>query len=252
MFFILSKLLFFLLVPFTWIMLLLVWICFAKSAKLKRRLTILTISISIIFSNPWLYKKATLAWQAPKKNLSDSAQYETGILLTGMVQFDKFNEGYFGAASDRFIQTASLYHTGKIKKILVTGGSGSLLHGYPAEAEYLRKALINIAVPEKDIIVEPLSRNTHENAIFSKKIIDSLQLRPPFLLITSAFHIPRSSAVFKKAGIQFIAYPCDYKVVKEKFSLDDILMPDAKLLKNWSELIKEIIGLAAYKLTGKA
>jgi uncharacterized SAM-binding protein YcdF (DUF218 family) len=252
MFFILSKLLFFLLIPFTWIMLLLFWIYFTKSAKLKRKLTILTISISIIFSNPWLYKEVTLTWQASKKNLSTSEQYEAGILLTGMVQFDKYNEGYFGAASDRFIQAANLYHTGRIKKILVTGGSGSLLYDYPAEAEYLKKALVNNAIPEKDIIVEPLSRNTYENAIFSKKIIDSLQLKPPFLLITSATHMPRSSAVFKKTGIQFIAYPCDYKVVKDKFSFDDMLMPDAKLLKNWSELLKEIIGLAAYKLTGKA
>lgn len=252
MFFILSKLLFFLLIPFTWIMILLVWIYFTKSARLKRRLTILTISITILFSNPWLYKKVTLAWQLPRKALSVQEQYEAGILLTGMVQFDKHNEGYFGAAADRFIQTASLYHTGRIKKILVTGGSGSILHNYPAEAEYLKNALVANAVPEKDIIVEPLSRNTYENAVFSKKIIDSLQLKPPFLLITSALHMPRSSAVFKKAGIAFIPYPCDYKVVEEKFSFDDTIIPDVKLLKNWSELLKEMVGLLAYKLTGKA
>jgi len=252
MFFILSKLLLFLLIPFTWIMILLIWIYFAKSARLKRRLTILTIGITIIFTNPWLYKKATLAWQAPKRNLSEQEHYETGILLTGMVLFDKNHEGYFGSSSDRFIQTATLYHTGKIKKILVTGGNGSLLHNYPAEAEYLKKALVANAVPEKDIIVEPLSRNTYENAIFSKKIIDSLQLKPPFLLITSALHMPRSNSVFKKAGISFVSYPCDYKVVKGKLSFDDILMPDAQLLKNWSDLLKEIIGLAAYKITGKA
>ncbi|MFZ6023876.1 MAG: YdcF family protein [Bacteroidota bacterium] len=252
MFFILSKLLFFLLIPFTWIMILLVWIYFTKSRELKRRLTIITISITIIFTNPWLYKKATLSWQTPKKNLSAQEQYETGILLTGMVQFDKYNKGYFGTSADRFIQTATLYHTGKIKKILVTGASGSLLHGYPAEAEYLKNVLLNNAVPEKDIIIEPLSRNTYENAIFSKKIIDSFQLKPPFLLITSALHMPRSSAVFKKASISFVTYPCDYKVVEEKISFDEVFMPDAKLLKSWSELLKELIGLAAYKLTGKA
>lgn len=252
MFFILSKLLLFLLIPFTWIMILLIWLYFVKSARLKRRLTILTISITVIFTNPWLYKKVTLAWQTPKKNLSAQESYETGILLTGMVLFDKNHEGYFGSSSDRFIQTATLYHTGKIKKILVTGGSGSLLYDYPAEAEYLKNALIANAVPEKDIIVEPLSRNTYENAIFSKKVIDSLQLKSPFLLITSALHMPRSNAVFKKAGISFVSYPCDYKVVKGKFSFDDVLMPDAQLLKNWSDLIKEMIGLAAYKITGKA
>ncbi len=252
MFFILSKLLLFLLIPFTWIIVLLVWIYFTKSPRLKRRLTILTICIAVVFSNPWLYKKVNLAWQAPKRNLLPAEQYETGILLTGMVQFDKYNEGFFGSAADRFIQTAALYHTGKIKKILVTGGSGSLFRTYLSEAEYLRKAFIANAIPEKDIIVEPLSRNTYENAIFSKKIIDSLQLKPPFLLITSAQHMPRSNAVFKRAGIAFVSYPTDYKVVAEDFSLDDTLLPDPKLLRTWSELIKEMVGLVACKLTGKA
>jgi uncharacterized SAM-binding protein YcdF (DUF218 family) len=252
MFFILSKLLLFLLIPFTWIMVLLVWIYFTKSPRLKRRLTVLAICVAVVFSNPWLYKKVNLAWQTPKRNLLPTEQYETGILLTGMVQFDKYNEGFFGSSADRFIQTAALYHTGKIKKILVTGGSGSLFRTYLSEAEYLRKAFIANAVPEKDIIVEPLSRNTYENAIFSKKIIDSLQLKPPFLLITSAQHMPRSNAVFKRAGIAFVSYPTDYKVVAEDFSLDDTLMPDPKLLRSWSELIKEMVGLVAYKLTGKA
>ena len=252
MFFILSKLLFFLLIPFTWIMLLLVWIYFVKSASLKRKLTILTIIIAIVFSNPWIYKKASLAWQMERKILADQEQYEVGILLTGMVQFDKYNEGYFGSSADRFIQTATLYHTKKIKKILVTGGSGSLFHDYPAEADYLKKMLVANAIPEKDIMVEPLSRNTYENAIFSKKMIDSLQLKLPFLLITSASHMRRSSAVFKKAALPFVAYPCDYKVVEDKFSFDDTFIPNAKLLTTWSELIKEMIGLLVYKLTGKA
>ncbi|TDO27049.1 YdcF family protein [Sediminibacterium goheungense] len=251
MFFILSKLLLFLLVPFTWIMGLLVWICFTKSPRLKRRLAILTICIAIVFTNPWLYKKVNLAWQTPKRNLLPLEQYETGILLTGMVQFDKYNEGYFGSTADRFIQTAALYHSGKIKKILVTGGSGSLFRTYLSEAEYLKKAFIANAVPEKDIIIEPLSRNTYENAIFSKKIIDSLQLKPPFLLITSALHMPRSNAVFRKAGIVFVSYPTDYKVIEEDFTFYNTLFPDPILLKNWSVFLKEIIGLMTYKLTGK-
>lgn len=252
MFFILSKLLLFLLIPFTWVMLLLLWIAFAKSAILKRRLTIITIVLVVVFTNPWLYNQANLAWQPAKKSLGSQEQYELGILLTGMVQYDRFNEGYFGSASDRFIQTANLYHTGKIKKILVTGGSGSLLHDYPSEAEFLKKAFLDNAIPEKDIIIEPMARNTYENAIFSKKIIDSLSFKGPFLMITSAQHIRRSAAVFKKAGIPFVAYPGDFREVQNKFSPDDAFMPDAKLLKEWSYLLKEMIGLLAYKLTGKA
>ena len=123
MFFILSKLLYFLLIPFNWIIILLISIYFVKSARLKRRLILITVFITLIFSNPWLYKKANKCWQADSKALSQMKNYELGILLTGMVNFDTRDQGFFGSAADRFIQTATLYHTGKIKKILVTGGS---------------------------------------------------------------------------------------------------------------------------------
>ena len=252
MFFILSKLLYFLLIPFNWIIILLISIYFVKSARLKRRLILITVFITLIFSNPWLYKKANKCWQADSKALSQMKNYELGILLTGMVNFDTRDQGFFGSAADRFIQTATLYHTGKIKKILVTGGSGSLLHTYKPEAVFLKEMLVNNNIPEKDIIVEPDSRNTYENAIFSKRILDSLNISSPSLLITSALHMRRSEAVFKKAGIRFDSYAADFKVVNEYFSIYDTLIPDAKLLKDWTHLIKEVIGLWVYQLTGKA
>ncbi|MBL0884042.1 MAG: YdcF family protein [Chitinophagaceae bacterium] len=244
----LSKLLFFILVPFNWIIILLISIYVVKSAKLKRKLGFITVFIALVFTNPWLYKPATKYWQADFKELSSVKNHELGILLTGMVQFDTRNQGFFGSTADRFIQTATLYHTGKIKKILVTGGSGSVLHTYKPEAVFLKEMLLKNKIPEKDIIVEPDSRNTYENAIFSKRILDSLKINTPSLLITSALHMRRSEAVFKKAGIQFDSYAADFKVVDEYFSIDDKLIPDGKLLKEWSYLIKEVIGLWVYQL----
>lgn len=252
MFFIFSKLLYFLLIPFNWIIILLISIYCIKSAKQKRRLAIITVLITLLFTNPWLYKTANKYWQADFKELSAIKNYELGILLTGMVQFDTKDRGFFGSAADRFIQTATLYHTGKIKKILVTGGSGSLLHTYKSEAVFLKEMLVNNKIPEKDIIVEPDARNTYENAVFSKRLIDSLKINTPSLLITSALHMRRSTAVFTKAGIQFDYYAADFKEVDDYFSMDNTLVPDAKLLKHWSHLIKEIVGLWVYKLTGKA
>lgn len=252
MFFILSKLLYFLLIPFNWILILLISIYCIKSPKRKRRLAFITVIIAIVFSNPWLYKTATKCWQSDFKQLSEVENYETGILLTGMVQFDRKDQGFFGSAADRFIQTATLYHTGKIKKILVTGGSGSLLHTSRPEALFLEEMLVKNGIPKEDIITEPASRNTYENAVFSKRILDSLKINTKSLLITSALHMRRSEAIFTKAGIPFDTYPTDFKVVDEYFSIDDTLIPDAKLLKEWSQLIKEIIGLWVYQLTGKA
>ncbi|MFZ8477648.1 YdcF family protein, partial [Staphylococcus aureus] len=86
----------------------------------------------------------------------------------------------------------NLYHEGKIEKILVTGGNGNLFLNEPDESSFLEKEFIRNGVKKEDIILEKKSRNTYENAIFSKKILDSLKLKPPYILITSASHMPRS------------------------------------------------------------
>jgi uncharacterized SAM-binding protein YcdF (DUF218 family) len=191
-------------------------------------------------------------WQSAPVSMPDTARYSTGIILGGLSGYDRKNQGFFSLAADRFIQTANLYHRGIIEKILITGGTGSLLQREPPEAFFLKQEFIRNGVRENDIIIEPRSRNTYENAIFSKQILDSLQLKPPFVLVTSAMHMPRSEAVFRKAGVGFISYPCDYTVIDEGFDLTDYIAPDVVLLKKWSLLIKEIVGLVAYRITGKA
>lgn len=252
MFFILSKVLFFLLVPFWWIVILLVWRWLSKNPKTKKRLLVLSILILVIFTNPFLYRTAVLLWQPSPVQMSDHQKFDAGVILGGLAGYDKNGVGHFGGSADRFIQTANLYHRGIIKKIIVSGGTGKLGKDELPEAPFLRQELIYNGVHDSDIIVESLSRNTFENAMYSKRISDSLHLRPPFILITSAFHMKRSASVFKKAGFQCIPFPCDYRITPQKFSLEDTVIPNITLLMQWSETLKEIVGLFVYRLTGKA
>jgi uncharacterized SAM-binding protein YcdF (DUF218 family) len=252
MFFVLSKLLFFLLMPFWWMMILLIMMWFSKSAGTKKKLLIAVIVIGIVFTNPWLYKTAVLAWQPEPVSLPAGKSYEAGIVLGGMAGHDKYDRGYFGDAADRFIQTANLYHRGIIKRILITGGLGTLSQDEPAEAGFLKTAFMENGVPDSSIIIETRSRNTYENAIYSKTLIDSMHLQPPFVLVTSALHMKRSEHVFRKAGYEFISFPCGYRVVPERFRLLNNIIPSVSLLDQWSFFLKEMVGLAVYKLTGKA
>jgi uncharacterized SAM-binding protein YcdF (DUF218 family) len=252
MFFVLSKVLLFLLVPFWWILILLIWRFFSKSLKIKKALSIVIIAILIIFSNSYVYRQANLLWQPSSLQLDSSSHFEAGIVLGGMAGYDRNDKGYFGDNADRFIQTANLYHKGIIQKIIISGGTGSLSQKEPPEAVFLFEQFKANGIPDSAIILEERSRNTYENAIYSKKICDSLQIRSPFLLITSAQHMRRSLDVFKKAGFDCIAYPCDYKSVERDFSLGELLLPRIKLLEDWSNLLKEIVGLYVYKLTNKA
>lgn len=252
MFFILSKIFFILLVPFWWIIILLIWRKFSRSAVTKKRLGVIIIFLLIIFTNPFIYRSAVTAWQPAPVTVPANSKFEAGIVLGGMAGYDKYDHGYFGGNADRFIQVANLYHRGIIKKVVVTGGTGKLQQDEPAEAFFLRDQLIYNGIPSNDIILETRSRNTYENAVFTKKILDSMQVKPPYILVTSAFHMTRSSQVFAKAGYHFIIYPCDYKVVPADFSIESFLVPNVSLLNEWANPIKEVIGLGVYKLTGKA
>lgn len=253
MFFILSKILFFLLVPFNWIVLLFIASLLFKSNAIKKKIRITIVVIAIVFSNPFIHKSISKWWQPTLTKLEPNKQYSAGILLGGMSMYDANDIGYFGNNADRFIQTANLYHSKQINKILISGGKGKILSKEPAETDFLYKELIRNGVKQEDIIVEPLSRNTHENAIFSKRLLDSLHLASPYIIIRSAQHMPRAIKVFKKAGFNdFIPYPCDYKVIDTRFSLEDSVVPDITLLSDWKYLLKEIVGVWVYQLTGKA
>jgi len=253
MFFILSKIFYFLLAPISWIFILLIVRLLVKSNSIKRKITVLTIVISIIFSNPFIYRSLVICYQPKVVELNKNSKFTVGILLGGLSMYDKNNVGYFISSSDRFIQTANLYHSGNIQKIIVSGGSGILIKKEPDEASFLRKELIRNGIPDSAIIVETKSKNTYENAVYSKKILDSLKFSPPYIIITSAIHIPRSAKVFAKAGYtNYTMYPSNYEVIENKFVLEDYLIPDVSLLKDWKDFIKEIIGTKVYQLTGKA
>lgn len=252
MFFILSKILFFLLVPFWWVVILLTWRLLSKNQKTKKRLLVLAIIILVIFTNPFLYRITIMFWQPDPKQLSADQKFDAGIILGGLSGYDKNGMGHFGGNADRFIQTANLYHRGIIKKIIVSGGTGKLSQNEPPEAPFLRQEFIFNGIPDSNIIIENRSRNTSENAIFSKRISDSLGLKPSFVLITSAMHMRRSASVFKKVGFDCISFPCDYKVTPQKISLDGTIIPNVALLMHWSDPLKEMVGLCVYKLTGKA
>jgi uncharacterized SAM-binding protein YcdF (DUF218 family) len=252
MFFILSKVLLFLLSPFWWIIFLFAWMLISKSEKRKKILRLVILALFIVFTNPFIYRTLVLAWQPDPVELPADKKYNAGILLGGMAGYDRYNRGYFGASADRFIQAANLYHSGIIAKIIVSGGTGSLMQNEPAEAIFLRTAFLANGVPDSVVIIESRSRNTYENAVYSKQITDSLQLKPPFVLVTSALHMPRSIKVFKKQGFDIIAFPCDYRITPQGFSVEKDMLPNIGLMNEWGVFLKEIVGLFAYKLTGKA
>lgn len=251
--FVLFKILLFLFHPLIWIFILFILALLFKNQKRKRLFFVAAFIALLFFSNPFIIRKLISAYEVKPVQLSSLGKYPTGILLGGMVSYNSYDDsGYFNGASDRFIQTALLYKTGHINNIIVAAGNGYITTNNFREALFIKNRLITLGVPAENIYTDTSSRNTLENAGYSKKLIDFLHIPGPYLLISSAMHLPRAQMVFKKAGIQTGLYPCDFisKRVRNNFFEDDIL-PSAMALNDWDNFIKEILGIITYKITGK-
>ena len=95
-------------------------------------------------------------WELPAiNNKSIEKTYDFGIVLSGMGKYDPaLNRFNFFRSSDRLWQTITLYKQGIIKKIIISGGSGSILHPNQRESVYLRDYLITIDIPKSDILID--------------------------------------------------------------------------------------------------
>lgn len=216
----------------------------------RKRLVWTTLVVLFLLTNGWLYKTVMRWWQVPPQSLSQP--YQSGILLAGISSESYHGVGVFGPAADRFIQTVKLYHNGQIKRILITGGDGSLLQRGFKEAIFLKAEMVASGVQDSVIVVEPNSRNTYENAVYSKRLLDSLGWKGPYVLISSAMHLRRAKGLFEKQGMEVVLYPSNYEKVGKYTEWTDYCIPDFGLLSKWNLLIKEMVGTFVNRLTGKA
>jgi len=241
MFFILSKLLLIFILPLSWVVALLIAALIVKKQSLKRRLLISSVVVLLVFSNPFLLNSFAKLWDIPPAPLKNSGPYSCAIVLGGFTSEDANGNGFFNASADRFIQGVKLLITGKVSHILISSGNGTLLHDNFTEAGWVKTQLREFKIPDSCILIEDRSRNTIENAAFSKVILQNSHLQPPYILVTSAFHMRRSLGIFKKTKIDVIPYPCNYLAGKAKLSPDQFI-PDAETLFKWNYYIKEVIG----------
>ena len=141
---------------------------------------------------------------------------------------------------------------GKLKKILITGGSGRVTGEGISEATDMKKVFLLCGVPDSVLLLELNARNTHENALFTKKMIDSLSIKGSKLLITSAFHMPRSKACFDKVGLETTIFPTDFSGGATTLTPDVWVVPSEKAFLGWHVLVHEWMGYIVYKLVGYA
>jgi uncharacterized SAM-binding protein YcdF (DUF218 family) len=152
-------------------------------------------------------------------------------------------------AGDRLVAAAELARQYPNARIVYSGGNANLVGDDSAkEADYALSMLEDLGVAKARLTAERLSRNTVENAEFVKKVANPKE-GERWLLVTSAFHMPRSIGLFRRAGFKVEAYPVDWRASPSKaLSLSSVAMNG---LERTEVAMREWIGLTAYRLTGK-
>lgn len=158
--------------------------------------------------------------------------------------------GYeLNSSGDRFVEAAVLARRYPDAKVVVTGGVGTLVLEGEGDGVSAPRLLTALGVAPERLILEAKSRNTYENAVFTKALVTP-QPGETWLLVTSAFHMPRSKALFDKAGFPTVPWPVDYRTSgKEGVSL--FADNEIDSLQTTTIAVREWIGLLAYWFTGK-
>jgi uncharacterized SAM-binding protein YcdF (DUF218 family) len=253
MFFFLSKTLNFLAMPFTVICVLFIASAIVRNAVWKRRLFVVALGLMLLLGNDFIANEMMRVWEVRPVPFDQMAPHDVGIVLTGATipGLEPRDRIYFQRGADRVTHTVQLYKAGLLKKILISGGVGSLTSNDEPEADKFRKAMLMMGVADADILLENDTRNTHESAVRVKVMLDSLQVPPDnCLLITSAFHIRRSLACYRKVGLSIKTFSTDFYAHPRSFYPDSLLVPKVEAMYLWQKLFKEWIGLIAYKLAG--
>lgn len=162
-------------------------------------------------------------------------------------------------AGDRVLYASELIRQGKTRTLLLTGGEIAWQSGSSSSpAQDMQQILLDIGIPQEALILESESRNTHENAVFSAKILEEMGIQR-ILLVTSALHMPRAVAVFEAQGLEVLPLPVDYSVTEQVIvdeggsvlvnKIMDVI-PSVGNLSLTTNALKEYIGMLVYRLRG--
>jgi uncharacterized SAM-binding protein YcdF (DUF218 family) len=153
------------------------------------------------------------------------------------------------SAPDRLIAAAALAHRYPNARIVFSGGSASLISNDAREADFAGAVFESLGIDKSRLVMERRSRNTQENAEFSKALLMPKD-GERWLLVTSAFHMPRSVGLFRKAGFAVEPYPVDWRVGGRG---DVLAFANVALdgLGRTDMAVREWLGLMAYRATGR-
>lgn len=258
MFFILSKVLWAVVAPFNFLALLVVAgavLLFTRFAKAGRRMVALAaVGFIVLGASPLgviMLRVLEDRFQRPPADMP--APVGIVVLGGGVNEMVTRLRGpvELSGAGDRMTEAAMLARRYPQAKLVFTGGSAALTGSPYREAFVARQLFLGLGLPAEQLVFESESRNTHENAIFTRDLVKP-KAGERWLLVTSASHMPRSVGIFRQAGFEVTPYPVDYATSGSRGELFRFSPDLGEGVNNVERALREYIGLVAYRLTGRS
>jgi len=176
-----------------------------------------------------------------------------GIIVAGGILDPKQSklrgQPALGGAVERLTAMVRLAHRYPQAKLIFSGGAGDPAHPELREAHYIAPFLKDMGLDPARVIFEDKARNTAENARITRQLAKP-KAGESWLLVTSAFHMPRAMGTFRQAGWDIQAYPVDFSTPPE--FVWKLFFNYSAGIMSLSHISHEMVGLMAYKLTGRS
>ncbi|ANF97914.1 YdcF family protein [Paenibacillus bovis] len=233
----------FVLPPGLFIILLLAMSVWLWRRQLKPAIVLLMLTIVLYLSTTGLVSDALVGSLEQRYTPPTSVQGDVIVVLGGGATQgtpDIDGQGNLsGAAGNRLITAVRLYRQTGLP-IVFSGGQVFADSGN--EADIARRQLIGMGIPSKDVFAENRSLNTEQNAVNTAALLKQKKWSHP-VLVTSAFHMPRSVVEFQRAGLAVQPYPTDYWVSQPEAIYAGKFSPSGGAVSSTSTALKEYLGL---------
>ncbi len=221
---------------------------------------ICTLLLLVLGGNHWVAMGLAYSLEHRYWPEAELPPVEVAVILSGGTLSADYprNSVEINGAGDRVLYAAQLYHQGKVKRLLLSGGFLGWDTHPTSPAQDMADLLIGLGVPQQALLLEPASRNTYENAVFSAQILRDEGISE-VLLVTSAWHMRRAIHLFEAQGLKVIPAPVDFSVTQrdwEAFWKTDWktqflhLIPNASSLAMTTAMLKEYYGIMVYGIRG--
>jgi uncharacterized SAM-binding protein YcdF (DUF218 family) len=228
----------------------------------RRRMKIGTIfalaalACMILFSSTFVSRALMRGLETQYEQKTDYPQVSAIVLLTGSPQPPIPPRHYVeaGAAADRMLHAVRLLKQGKAPVLVITGTCASCIGKRTDTEASLTKQLISELCSAKDeqIVLEEQARTTREHGIYCKKLFEDHHWAKSVILVTSAYHMPRSVAIFKKQGFTVFPAPTDFHfdntIIKSVYDF----FPTSTALDLSTTALHEYYGMIGYRIFWKS